>query len=248
MKLIKVITIGGTEIRDDADSVPVVQLLDVNTTNGLRGYAEVRVDNVNAKYDSLKADATATIALSLSAGETLKTVFVGTVDRVVEGRIKTFFIKGKGASLKEKTIKKSFHKAAAGDVLKAILSKSGLSYKIGTTPSTRFHSYIIPESTLSAAVFVALKTFDLEDFIIVVNDRTGEVTIDKTANLLKETSIEFKQENFRRVESNILDTVLDLEIEVFNKIKISDAVQSVSGHRILIDGRRTRSFITVDPT
>ncbi len=243
MELRKIITVGNTVVEDGRDTEYKIRLIDVTTTNSLLHYGEVRIDNSDFAYEGAFTKG-AEITIDLSLGEdALTRIFTGVIIDVFEGEVIVLTVRGNGEKLKEKRVKKSLNRTTNSEVIRTILENADVEYELGRFETVKRHTYILANGTIAEELLRFNKSFGLRLFPFF--NREGKLILKTYDENVVETDVEFEEQEYQRFENDILETVLDVEINLFDKIKILGDDYVVASHRFYLNEQRTRSVITI---
>jgi len=243
MELTKKIQSLSTEIIDGEDATMRIRLIDITTTNSLMAFGELRIANDDLSLNgSFSIDDPITVSLSLGDNP-LTTVFTGVISNFIEGQLLLLEIRGNAFKMRNDRVTKSLNKVNAGKVIREIMSNTDVEYEVGTLPTANRHSYIMQGGTIAEELHRWNKSFEL-DFIPYFN-RDGKLILNTFEEQLNETDVVFNDDEFKKFENGILETIVDTEIDVFDQIEIMDVQYYVASNRFLLNERKSKSFIGV---
>ena len=243
MELIKIIVSGDTEIIDDQESVVKIKLIDITTTDSLMAFGEIRIANEDLSLNgAFVKDAEITVALSLGISAP-KVVFKGVISNVIDGQLILLDVRGKAFKWLNTRVKKSLNKITPEKIIREITSQLDGKLELGEMPKIKRHSYILHNGTIAEEIHRFNKTFNLN--LVPYVDRLGNLILKTLEDNVKNTDIAFNDKEFRKFENGILETMLDVEVDVFNIIQIMGVGYIVGSHRFFINDRKTKSFISV---
>lgn len=224
-----------------------VKLIDVENGSDLVNLGEVRIFDENAELVGLYAEdeeIEVRVGFEQSDGSTVSdTIFTGYIQEFDGEELIVLKLKGKGDDLRKRTYKKSFNGTDSRTVVSRILKDSGVKYELGTVPVIKRHSYICANGTHFEELIRAIDSFDLD--IVPYFDRDGVLIVKPRDEAAVQTEIIFEDETFDRFDKNTLTAFLDIEIEVFNIIKILELDYYVYNNRFYVDDYKTKSILTV---
>lgn len=247
MELKKKIETGSLVLEDGADRPLRVRLVDITLTNGIISFGELRVDNSDGSFSGKfvqDAEIKVSISLVASGDEVPRLFFTGIIEKVVDDTLILLTLKGSGIKLLRKKIKLSLNAIDSVRVFNDILKNSPLPYELGKLARFDLHSYIMREASVSEQLHRAIGFLGL-DFEPYV-DRAGILKVKTRAENTKATTISFALDELKKMESMVIETILDTEIDIYNKIKAGDLDYLVTTHRIYCDEHRSKSFISLD--
>lgn len=235
--------IGSKKFVDNDESTKLTKLFDLTLTDSLMQYGEVRLDNSNGFFtgDFKKGDE---FTVDMGVDSAPARFFTGIVDDVFESSVVILKVEGNAGKLHSKTLKKSFNKISAAEVIKFILQGTGVKYSNGKLPSTKYHSYVIAGGTPIEELIRVNEFLNLgfETYF----DKKGSLVLKTEKESINKTEIVFAANNFARLENGIFETFLVPEVAVFDQIKILDGDFVVRNHRIYYDGNKSRSIFAVE--
>ena len=223
-----------------------IKLLDVSISNNLAAFGEIRLENYSGVFNGkFKVDDEIKISAGLRTDlDTAATLlFTGLIENVEEDSQLILKIIDFGKKLLDAKFKRTFNQVTPAQILGNILGGSGIEFELGILSTKKRHTYISPNGTLFEEINRANNSFGLN--LIPFFDRTGKLLLKTETELIKATSIVYEDGEFKRFEENILETILDVEVDVFEEIEILGIKYLVNGHRFFINDRTTKSFITV---
>lgn len=248
MELKKIVKTNSVTVEDDAQTISKIKLIDVKTAANLNSFGEVRIDNFDDQLTGkFKIDDEISVELGLSTfqgPENSEIIYTGIIEKIFDDTLIILELKGKGELLKRKKFKKSFNQIDVAAIIRDIMNGTGIDFELGEISNIRRHSYVAPNGTILQEINRVNESFGLE--LIPFFDRTGKLILKTFDENIKETDVEFDTDEFKRFEDETLETILDVEIDLFNKIRILDVDYIVNAHRFFLDDRRSKSFITVE--
>lgn len=246
MELTKRIITDRITYKDGAESLMRIKLIDIRTTNNIVSSGEVRIDNSDNSFDGvfIKDDEIKIeIGLGIDDPSSVRKIFTGNIESIIDDSLIILNLIGSGNKLKTQTYKSSLNITDNNAVFRNILDSSSMEYEIDNLTRRPLHSYIMPEAPISEHLQRAI-VFLGADFIPWVN-REGKLIVKTYENNLKQTDIIFELDEVEKFENDIIETIVDTEVDIFNLIRVGGLDYVVTEHRFILDDRKSKSFISV---
>lgn len=247
MELTKKIITSRITFEDGADSSPRIKLTDITTTNNLISFGELRLDNADGSFDGkFQKDDNIEVELGLKIAETdtIRKIFTGIIESIVDDSLMILNLKGAGIKLFRKTTKASLFLTDNNAVFREILKGSDLPFVLEGLSTRALHSYIMRLAPVSEQLQRAIVFLDA-GFVPWVN-RDGTLILKNYENNIVATDVVFELDEVRKFENDIVETLLDTEIDIFNKIRVGGLDYVVTEHRFFLNEQRSKSFISVE--
>lgn len=249
MELTKKLITGSFTLEDGSDSLLRMKLIDVTTTNDLVSFGEVRLDNADGSLDGkFVKDADIKIELGLIAdeGDQVRKIFTGIIEEVIDDTLLLLTLKGEGIKLFRQSFQSSLFLTDNNAVFREILKSSSLLFDLASLTRKALHSYVMNFAPVSEHLQRAIVS--LESGFVPWVDREGKLILKTYDGNVKATDIAFELDELTKFENGIVDTILDTEIDIFNKIRVGGLDYVVTSHRFLLDEQRSKSFISLETT
>jgi hypothetical protein len=220
--------------------------LDIRTNNNANPWGEIRLRNEDG---ALSGAFNVGDPITVAAGLTFDGAGIPPVlltGRIVERYDETAFraiLHGRTDELNEKRFKRSFNGASPALILAEVLRSSGLPYSLGTLPDKKYHAYIAANGTIVEEVNRINKTFGLN--LAPYMDREGVFHVKTAEESRNPTDTVFNAGEFKSFEKNILETVFDKAVDIYDEIKVLGNSYIVTDNHFYYDANRTKSLITL---